>query len=64
MNLLSGLIVLALIATVVALGAGIVSMSRGGEFDQAHSTQLMFARVGLQGLTFVLLVIALVIANI
>ncbi len=63
MSVLTTLIVLALIATVVVLVTGVVSMSRGGDFDSKHSTQLMFARVGLQGLTFVLLLIALFVAN-
>ena len=59
MNPLTILIVLALIATVGALGTGIVSMVRGGKFDEEHSTELMFARVGMQGTAVVLLLIAL-----
>ncbi len=59
MNPLTILIVLALIATVGALGTGVVSMMRGGEFDEKHSTELMFARVGMQGAAVVLLLIAL-----
>jgi len=59
MSSLTIVISVALIATIVALGTGIVSMMRGGEFDRKHDTQLMFARVGLQGITFVLLLIAL-----
>lgn len=59
MNPLTILIILALIATVAALGTGIVSMVRGGEFDEKHSTELMFARVGMQGAAVVLLLIAL-----
>jgi hypothetical protein len=38
-------------------------MAHGGEFDQKHSTQLMFARVGMQGATFLLLLLAIFIAN-
>jgi len=63
MTLLSILIILALLATIGALGFGIGSMMRGGEYDRQHSTQLMYARVGFQGLALVLLVIALFIAN-
>lgn len=63
MNLLTAMIILALIATIGALGVGIASMARGGEFDQKHSTQLMFARVGLQGIALVLLLIALAAAT-
>lgn len=63
MSLLSTMIVLALVATVGALGAGLVSMVRGGEYDRQHSTQLMAARVGFQGIALVLLLVALYIAN-
>ena len=55
-------IVIALLATVGTLLWGIVSMAKGGEFDQHHSHQLMFARVGLQGITLLFLLIALFIA--
>ena len=55
MSLLTFMIILALLATVGALGTGIVSMVRGGEYDRQHSTQLMYARVGFQGLALVLL---------
>lgn len=64
MSLLSLMIVLAALATVGALGAGIVSMVRGGEFDEKHSTQLMVARVGFQGAALVLLLVALYVANV
>lgn len=59
MNIITAVILVGLVATVIALIAGIVSMSRGGESDRARSVQLMFARVGLQAITFVCLVIAL-----
>lgn len=64
MSLLSLMIVLAALATVGALGAGIVSMVRGGEYDEKHSTQLMVARVGFQGAALVLLLVALYVANV
>ena len=64
MQLLTVMIILALLATVGALGAGVVSMVRGGEYDQQHGTQLMFARVAFQGVAFVLLLVALFIAAI
>lgn len=63
MNILSVFIVLALIATIGVLFVGIFSMGHGGEFDQKHSTQLMFARVGTQGITILLLLAALFVAN-
>ena len=55
--------ILALLATIAALGVGIVSMMRGGDFDQRHSAQLMYTRVGFQGLALVLLLIALYVAR-
>ena len=62
MNLLTLMIVLAMLATIGALGMGIGSMVRGGEYDRKHGTQFMFARVGLQGVTLALLLIALLAA--
>lgn len=35
-------------------------LAHGGKFDQHHSLQLMFARIEVQGITLVLLLIALV----
>lgn len=61
MTILTMLIMLALLATVVALGTGIMSMAHGGQFDDEHSEQFMFARIGLQGLTFILLLIAVLV---
>ena len=63
MSLLSLMIVLAALATAGALGAGVVSMVRGGEYDEKHSNQLMVARVGFQGAALVLLLVALYVAN-
>ncbi|MGE5242120.1 MAG: hypothetical protein ACM3NI_10775 [Bacteroidota bacterium] len=34
-------------------------MAHGGDFDQRHSHQFMFARVGLQGITLLLIVLVL-----
>ena len=62
MTVLTIVIVLAMLGTAAALIWGIVSMAHGGEFDQRHSQQLMFARVGLQGITLLLLLVALLIA--
>lgn len=64
MSLLSLMIILAALATVGALGAGVVSMVRGGEYDKQHSTQLMVARVSFQGAALVLLLVALYFANV
>lgn len=60
MNEFGVFVILAMVATVITLGMGIVSMARGGEYDRQHGTQLMGWRVGLQALTLVLLAIALI----
>ncbi len=59
MTTLTMLIIAGLVATAVVLISGVVSMAHGGKFDERHSHQLMFARVGVQGVTLVLLLIAL-----
>jgi hypothetical protein len=60
-DFLSIIIVLALIATAGALFMGLKSMGKGGDYDQEHSEQFMWARVGLQGLAVALLILALVL---
>lgn len=59
MNLLTVMIVLALLATICALAAGVISMVRGGEYDRQNEVRLMFTRVGFQGVALVLLLVAL-----
>ncbi len=63
MTILTILILLALIAVVVSLVSGAISMMRGGKFDQQHSEQFMWARIGFQALALVLLAIALYVAD-
>ena len=63
MNILTIVIVGALLMTVAMIGTGIWSMAHGGEFDRKHSTQFMMARVGMQGATLLLLVVAFFLAN-
>jgi len=58
MSLLSITVVLALIATVITLAWGVGSMARGGSYDEKHSEQLMFTRIGIQTFAFVMLLIA------
>lgn len=58
MAFLNIVIMLALLATVISLGTGIWSMAHGGKYDTEHSVQLMYTRIGLQGLTLVLLMLA------
>lgn len=63
MSILTFVIILALVLTIAVLATGIGSMAHGGEFDNKHGTQLMFARVGMQGLTLLLLLVALFLAS-
>ncbi len=58
MDLLTIVIILALLATVVALVFGLMSLGQGGSFDKDFGTGFMWARVGLQGFAVVMLVIA------
>jgi len=62
MNILTVFIIVALLATIVTLGIGLSSMAHGGEYDKEHSEQFMFARVGMQGITVILLIAAAAIA--
>ena len=63
MTILNVVIVAALLVTIGLMGTGIWSMAHGGDFDQKHSTQLMMARVGMQGVTILLLLLAVFLAN-
>ena len=63
MDVLTLVIVASLILTAVILVIGVGSMAQGGEFDERHSEQLMFARVGMQAITLLLLFVALYLAN-
>ena len=63
MEFLSVMIIAALLATLAALGAGVVSMVRGGAYDREHAGQLMASRVGFQGLAVILMMFALLLAN-
>ncbi|MCH8071737.1 MAG: twin transmembrane helix small protein [Proteobacteria bacterium] len=51
-------VMIALMATIVVLFIGIFSMARGGDFDQQHSVQLMFTRVGFQVAAIILVIVA------
>lgn len=59
MDLLSIVIILALIATVVTLLMGLVAMGGGESLDKELSEPLMWTRVGLQGFAILLLFIAI-----
>ena len=62
MDLLTVFIVLALLATIGSLVTGVISMGRGGKFDEEHSTQFMSARVILQVFAIILILASLYIA--
>jgi hypothetical protein len=62
MSALSIVIVLAAVATAAVLVTGLGSMAHGGSFDDRHSHQFMFARVGLQGLALLLVILALLMS--
>ena len=63
MALLNFVVILALLATIGALGFGLVSMARGGTYDVEHSERFMSARVLFQGIAVVLIVVALFLIN-
>ena len=54
-------IVGAMIAAVGALLLGVVSMAKGGEFNERYGNKLMRARVALQGLAIVLFILFMLI---
>lgn len=60
MNILTLAVILALVATVAVLFWGLGSMAHGGTYDREHSEKLMFTRVGVQAVAFILIVLALI----
>ena len=54
-------VVLALVATVITLFMGLLSMSGGEDVDREFSEPLMWARVGLQAFAVAMLVVALLL---
>ena len=57
------IIVLALLATVGALGLGLLSMGIGGSLDKDFGERFMWIRIGLQAATVVLIIAALFVSN-
>ncbi len=55
-------VIAALAATVIVLFAGIISMGRGGKFNEKWGNHLMRARVVLQGLAVVLIAVMLFVS--
>jgi hypothetical protein len=63
MNGMTILVLVAAAGAAVALFNGILSMAYGGEADRQNSTRHMFKRVAWQGVAIVLVLVALLIAN-
>ena len=63
METLTLVIILALVSTVSALVFGLVSMGKGGKFDEEFGEGFMWARVILQGASVALLLLALWLHN-
>jgi hypothetical protein len=59
MQIISYLIIAALVATVIVLVLGLRSMAKGGE----HAEKFMWERVALQALVVVLLIAAAILLN-
>lgn len=58
MDLLSVVIVLALLATIVVMMMGLFTMGHGGTMDKMFSERLMWARVIIQAAAILLLILA------
>ena len=57
-SILPFIIAIVLIAVLIVLLIGIISMLKGGEFNKRWSNKLMRARVALQGLAVILILFA------
>jgi hypothetical protein len=61
--MLNMVIILALLATISALGLGLLSMGIGGSLDKDYSERFMWIRIGLQAATVALIITALFVTN-
>lgn len=61
MDPLLAIIMLALAATAVTVIIGLFAMGSGGATDRVVSTPLMWVRIGLQGFTLLLLIVAVLL---
>ncbi len=61
-DILPHLVVIAVVATVVILFAGVIVMAIGGDTDRRLANPLMRARVGMQGVAVAVLVLLHVIS--
>lgn len=55
MNLMTVLLLIAMLATAGVLAVGLVGFFRGGEFNRKYGNKLMRARIALQALAVLLL---------
>jgi hypothetical protein len=62
MTIMNTFVVIAVVATLVALVLGLFSMARGGEFNERYGNRLMRLRVLIQGLAIVMLVAAMLLS--
>jgi inorganic pyrophosphatase len=62
MQIISYLIIAALVATVIVLVLGLRSMAKGGQYDREHAEKFMWERVALQALVVILLIAAAILA--
>ncbi len=63
MSLLTGLLMVAMLATLGVLAIGLAGFFHGGEFNRKYGNKLMQARVALQAVAVMLLLIILITAN-
>ena len=59
MDLFIVVVIAAMLITAAVMFLGVLAMSGGGATDSAVSTPLMWARVGFQALTILLMIIAI-----
>ena len=60
MNVITLLLLIAMLATASVLAVGLVGFFRGGEFNRKYGNKLMRARVALQAVAVLLLFIVLI----
>lgn len=63
MDLITMLVIAALLATIFVLFLGLRSMARGGAYDREHAEKFMWERVALQALVVVLLLAAAILLS-
>ncbi len=64
LSMLNFVIILALLATIGALGIGLLSMGIGGNLDKDFGERFMWIRLSLQGAAVLLILVALIMSNV